>query len=196
MKKLHDIDLMEHADGEASSREVEDRLGEDPVARQKIEAVGELGELVRGHLELSADAVPSRRFDAIWREVDKAIERDATEAAPSPTQERAAAGGGVWRRMARWFDQYRGHIITGVVSAGAVATLALVLRTSGGEQGRSASGGGTDHMNTQAISYRPTEIESLDTPGGQGSVFNVKDDEDGSSTTVIWVTPEDTVEGI
>jgi len=41
---------------------------------------------------------------------------------------------------------------------------------------------------------QPAEIESLDTPGGTGTVFNLED-EDGS-TTVIWVTPEDTVEGI
>ena len=40
----------------------------------------------------------------------------------------------------------------------------------------------------------PAEIQSLDTPGGTGTVFNLED-EDGS-TTVIWVTPEDTVEGI
>ena len=36
--------------------------------------------------------------------------------------------------------------------------------------------------------------ESLDTPGGTGTVFNLNDDD--GSTTVIWVTPEDTVEGI
>ena len=33
-----------------------------------------------------------------------------------------------------------------------------------------------------------------DRPGGTGTVFNLED-EDGN-TTVIWVTPEDTVEGI
>jgi hypothetical protein len=44
------------------------------------------------------------------------------------------------------------------------------------------------------VVHRPAEIQDLDTPGGTGTVFNL-DDEDGS-TTVIWVTPEDTVEGI
>jgi hypothetical protein len=38
------------------------------------------------------------------------------------------------------------------------------------------------------------EIESLETPNGEGTVLNLED-EDGH-TTVIWVTPEDTVEDI
>jgi hypothetical protein len=37
-------------------------------------------------------------------------------------------------------------------------------------------------------------VESLDTPDGTGTVMNFED-EDGH-TTVIWVTPADTVEGI
>jgi hypothetical protein len=41
------------------------------------------------------------------------------------------------------------------------------------------------------VVHRPSEIEELDTPNGTGTVFNVAD-EDGS-TTVIWVTSNDTV---
>nr|MDQ3369309.1 hypothetical protein [Myxococcota bacterium] len=37
-------------------------------------------------------------------------------------------------------------------------------------------------------------VDSLDTPDGTGTVMNFED-EDGH-TTVIWVTPDDTVEGI
>ena len=60
------------------------------------------------------------------------------------------------------------------------------------EAGTQAPGHGP--IGASPAAYRPTEIESLDTPGGTGTVFNLVD-EDGS-TTVIWVTPEDTVEGI
>ena len=67
MKASRDIDLMALADGEADERELEDLL-RDPAARTKVEAVGELGDLVRGHLELSADAVPAKKFDALWAE--------------------------------------------------------------------------------------------------------------------------------
>jgi hypothetical protein len=175
--KNHDIELMEHADGE---RDHAERV-RDPVARAKVEAIGELGELVRGHLELSADAVPAARFEQIWDKVDK--ERVARARGRST---------GFWLAITSWFERYRGHVVTGVVSAGAVAALALVLRNPSGEPTTKSSGQSTGNLIN--VSYRPTEIESLDTPGGDSTVFNLED-EDGPAT-VIWVTPEDTVEGI
>lgn len=199
MKASHDIDLMALADGEADERELEELL-RDPLARRKVEAVGELGELVRGHLELSADALPAKKLDALWREIDKGIDRERESvAAPAAARaETSARPVGLLRRIGRWFDNHRSHIITGAVSAGGVAALALVLRGPGGDgklaghQRGSGNGGGMEI--TPAV-HRPAEIESLDTPGGTGTVFNLED-EDGGSTTVIWVTPEDTVEGI
>ena len=164
--KSHDIDLMQEADGEREG------VADDGDARAKVGAVRELGELVRGHLELSADAVPERKFDAMWREVDKAI-------APE-------SHAGVWARITRWFEQYRGHVITGMVSAGAVAALALLLRPA------SETSSGRAPIDVTPAAFRPTEIEELDTPGGTSNVFHLKD-EDGNST-VIWVTPQDTVE--
>ena len=189
MKPSHDVDLMALADGEVDERELEE-LMRDPLARGKVEAVGELGELVRGHLELSADALPQKKLDALWREIDKGIDRDRASVS-EPAKASAPAPAGVLRRIGRWFDHYRSHIITGAVSAGAVAALALVLRPGDDGQIGSPRGGTID---TAPVVHRPAEIEALDTPGGTGTVFNLED-EDGS-TTVIWVTPEDTVEGI
>ena len=189
----HDIDLMQHADGEL---ELDDRL-RDPDSRGKVEAIGELGELLRGHLELATDAVPAKRFGALWREIDKAIEAEATPGAVAAAAVEPASApaerAGVWRRVTRWFEHYRGHVITGMVSAGAVAALALVLRGPGE---RASPGQASPPIEATPAAYRPTEIESLDTPGGTGTVFHLKDDDDSGSTTVIWVTPEDTVEGI
>jgi hypothetical protein len=185
MKASRDIELMALADGEVEERELEDLL-RDPASRLKVEAVGELGELVRGHLELSTDAVPQKKFDALWREIDKGIERERVS---EPVKDSAPAPAGWLRRVGRWFDSYRGHVITGVVSAGAVAALALVLGPRSGD-GQLAGRGPVETMPV----VQPAEIQSLDTPGGTGTVFNLED-EDGS-TTVIWVTPEDTVEGI
>lgn len=178
MKKSHDIELMEHADGE---RDHADRLRE-PAAREKVDAIGELGELVRGHLELSADAVPAARFEQIWDKIDQAV----------ATPERAPSRG-LWFAIGSWFERYRGHVLTGVVSAGAVAALALVLRSPHTEE-TTARGTGGGQGGVIPVSYRPTEIESLDTPGADSTVINLQD-EDGPAT-VIWVTPEDTVEGI
>ena len=58
----------------------------DYTQRAKVTSDDEIGELMRGHLELSADAVPQKKFDALWREIDKGIER-ATKPPPAPPQE-------------------------------------------------------------------------------------------------------------
>ena len=179
---MNDAELMQRVDGEVEG-DIDDR--------GKADAIGELGELVRGHLEMSADAVPDKRFDAMWREIDKAIDRETEK--KSATQP-AQVAPGFWRKVGRWFDHYRGHLITGAVSAGAVAALALILRPGGSPEAPIATGGHTGSSAIMPAIYRPTEIEDLDTPGGTGTVFDLND-EDGS-TTVIWVTPNDTVEGI
>lgn len=204
MKAPHDSELMAFADGELDerqSRELEARMGRDAAIRSKVEGVTELGEAVRGHLELSADAVPQKKLDALWREIDKAIDRESPASDPVNKQATEPVSGGVWARIGRWFDRYRGHVLTGAVSAGAVAALALLLRnpaaTNGSASGHEGSGMAQTGQGTptqQMATYQPTEIESMDTPDGTGTVFNLED-EDGS-TTVIWVTPEDTVEGI
>ncbi len=165
-----DLELMEHADGELDDPELIVRLERDPDARARLEAIQELGDLVRGHLELSADAVHDARFAAMWRRVDAQL--------VAPT--------GLWARISGWFDRHRGHVITGVVSAGAVAALAIVLRPGNSELGASGA---------HAIEVRPgaqraaPEIDSLDTPGGSSTVISLNDDD--SNAAVIWVTPQD-----
>ena len=134
----------------------------DADGRAKVAAVHELGELVRGRLESAADAVPEVRLARMWGDIDKQLAR------PVPPG---------------WFERYRGYILTAAISAGAVAALALVLRGSPVAPPAAAI--------APAV-HRPSEIEELDTPNGTGNVFNVAD-EDGGSTTVIWVTSNDSV---
>lgn len=166
-----DLDLMEHADRQREVTGMTARLERDPEARAKLGAIRELGELVRGHLELAADDVPDAKFAAMWRRIDGQLVSPAA---------------GLWSRISAWFDRYRGHMITGVVSAGAVAALALVLRP-----GATDIAGAAGH----AIDLRPVaqraepEIDSLDTPGGSSTVIDVDDDD--SHATVIWVTAND-----
>jgi anti-sigma factor RsiW len=185
MATRDDIELMQLADDELAERDakaVSDRIASDVAARTKADALAEVDELVRGHLELSADNVSDRRFEAMWKEID------AATAAP-------AAAPGAWSRLLGWLDRHRGHFVTAAVSAGAVAALALILRP-----GSTHDDTTTQALRPGAIDVRPAsmrvapEIESLDTPDGEGTVLNLED-EDGH-TTVIWVTPEDTVEGI
>jgi hypothetical protein len=176
-----DLDLMEHADGEAET----DLTAE---GRAKVDALHEMGELVRGRLELAADDVPDARFASMWREIDKQIDLKKVEARTAAPV--VAESAGFLSRLGRWLDRYLSQIITGAVSAGAVATLALVLRGGGASSTHTSH----DPIDVRPVVHRPAEIEDLDTPEGTSTVFNL-DDEDGS-TTVIWVTPEDTVEGI
>lgn len=192
-----DIDLMQHADGELDPRSVasvEKRLAGDPDARTKAEALGEVSELVRGHVELAVDEVPEARFDRMWRAIDDATAAPVKRAARgrSRAESRAGQPTGVWAAFAGWFDRYRGHVITGAISAGAVAALALILRSGSGETQAPPSG---NAINVQPAALRMSpEIETLDTPNGEGTVLNIAD-EDGH-TTVIWVSTADTVEGI
>lgn len=165
-----DLELMEHADGELDDPELIARLERDPDARARLEAVQEIGELVRGHLELSADAVHDVRFAAMWRRIDDQL--------VAPT--------GLWARISGWFDRHRGHVLTGAVSAGAVAALALVLRPGNSELG--ASGAHAIEVRPVALRAAPA-IDSLDTPGGSSTVISLNDD-DGNAA-VIWVTPQD-----
>ncbi|MCX5747525.1 MAG: hypothetical protein NT062_34100 [Proteobacteria bacterium] len=186
MKPLHDIELMQHADGELALDEL------DELALAKIEALGHLREVVRGSAELAADEVPDAKFARMWGEIDKVLDNTRPVAVRAePHAPEAAEPRGFWRRLGGWLDRHRGHLITGVVSAGAVAAVALIVR--GGNDAQVASSGHT--FDVQPVSLRsPVEIESMDTPEGTGTVLNLED-EDGH-TTVIWVTPADTVEGI
>jgi anti-sigma factor RsiW len=174
-----DIELMQYADGELSDRDreaFEKHLEGDADARTKLESLGQVHEVIAGSLEHQADAVHDAKFAAMWREVDKAIDDQAPR--------------GVWAKIAAWLDRHRGHVFTGVASAGAVAAVALVIRSTSDETQPSNR---SLEVLPAAMRTAPV-VESLDTPDGSGTVMNFED-EDGH-TTVIWVTPADTVEGI
>jgi hypothetical protein len=199
-----DLELMRHADGEldeAADLEVEARLGREPAARSVVDGVEQLGELVRGHLELATDAVPDRRFDAMWREIDKQLDLAPAPAAVPVAVERAPsesimqplpAQASLWRRFTHWIDRKRGYVLTAAISAGAVAAITLIVEPGRHDLGVIAPT--AEPIDVRPVAHRPLELESLDTPGGTGTVMRLQD-EDGDAT-VIWVTPEDTVEGI
>jgi anti-sigma factor RsiW len=189
---------MQLVDGElppAEAAEVEAAIARDPALRSKADGVRELDELVRGHLELAADEAEPR-FANLWSQIEKRVEHDR---APTPVPARrksstidAAAPVGLFARIGRFFDRRRGYIVTAVVSAGAVAAVALVLRGRGDDR---VDGGGADPIPVvNVVDRRPPEVESLDTPEGSGTVFTIED-EDGNAA-VIWVEPSDEVEGL
>lgn len=196
-----DPEIMQLVDGELSRDEAaaaETAIARDPALRDKADGVRELNELVRGHLELSADAAEPR-FARVWEQIEKRLDH---ERAPMSAPVRASTSGAPttadgapasWLgRIGRFFDRRRAHIVTAVVSAGAVAAVALVLRGRGDDE---AAGGGRGTIPvTPVVEHRPPEVESLDTPDGSGTVFTLEDD-DGDAT-VIWVDSDDEVEGL
>lgn len=186
-----DVDLMMHVDGELEADEesaVAARMDE-PGARGKAAAVRELGELVRGHVELATDEAEPK-LSGMWAEISKRLDNEHAAARSSTSL--PVSSGGFLRAVGRWFERYRGHLLTGTVSAGAVAALALVLGPAEPEPSTGGTKSGTGGVTPTFVSA-PPEIESLDIPDGTGTVLTMEDEDGG--TAIIWVTPDD-VEGI
>jgi hypothetical protein len=177
--KPRDIDLMQHADGELPL----EGTTLDADARAKLGALRDLGEAVRGHLELRADeAAP--RLARMWEEIDKQLSFPAERV-------KAPARPGLWKRFATWLDDHRAHVLTGLVSAGAVAAIMLWLRPGGETVFMPENNGGSTPA---SFKRQAPQVESLDTPEGTPSVFTIEGEGDEGGSTVIMVTPDD-VEG-
>lgn len=207
MRPVRDTDLMQLADGELDAdqrAELEAAIAQDSDAEKKLEAIGQVGEIVRGHLELAADEAEPR-LAGMWAEIEKRIELDQKPvAAPVRRPTAAQPVPGLWGAVTRWIDTYRGHVLTGALSAGAVAAIALYLRPSPrvAEPPRSpqvaapAPGVAAPEVEPDVLpAHMPAEVESVDVTGGSSAVFTYEG-EDGEQTTVIWVTPDDITEGI
>lgn len=201
-----DMDLMLHHDGELAEGEaaaVEDRLAADPDARAKVQALGQVGEVVRTHVELAADeAEPA--LDALWSRIERGIsangaaEDSAVAAPPKPAPERSAERG-FFGAIAAWFDQHRGHFITGAVTAGAVAAVMLAMRPDPQVTERVVVRevpSAPAQLSTASVESTPPEVEHLEINDGSGTVLSLPGAEDESGATVIWLTPDETnVEG-
>lgn len=189
MTRLTDPDLMQLADGELSGedeRRAAAEVAAHPEAQARLDGVHELGELVRGHLELAADDVDDR-LAAMWREIDAGLDA-------APARRREPARPGLWARLSGWLDNHRGSVLTGLVSAGAVAAIMLWIRPAHDRViTRTVSiPAPPTHVVPASLGRQSPRVESLDTPGGTGTVFTFEDDDGG--TAVILVTPND-VEG-
>jgi anti-sigma factor RsiW len=209
MRPVRDIDLMQLADGEldaAERAELEALIARDPDAEKKVQAIGEVGEVVRGHLELAADDAEPRLAN-MWAEIEKRIELEGSAAratpAAAPVRRPTAAQPvpGLWGSVTRWIDTYRGHVLTGALSAGAVAAVALYLSPAPRvadrapvQQATAPAPTVTPEPEVQAA-HLPAEVESMDVTDGTSAVFTYEG-EDGEQTTVIWVTPDDITEGL
>lgn len=181
MSKPTSLDMMLAADGELAGA----TPPTGPEAEATAASVHELGELVRGHLELAADQAEPR-LAGLWDLVERRLDlADDAVAAPAPAAPPAPAS--IWSRAWTWLTGHRSHVITGFVSAGAVAALALALRPSSTPRVVVRTVAVPAIAPTAVLARTPPEVESLDVGDGTGTVFTI-DDEDGE-TAVIWVEP-------
>jgi hypothetical protein len=201
VSKVTDPDLMMLADGELDAAEasaLERAAGAN--GSLKVAAVREVGDLVRGHLELAADDA-DERLNGLWNLVERRLDNDKDEVAATKT-EATPASPGFWSRVVKWFDGHRAHLLTGALSAGAVAALAFVLREDPRVEVRFvdrpvvADKTPDAGANPMVLVATPPEVESLEVNGGTGTVFTIENDDGETETAVIWVTPDDVLEGI
>ena len=205
MSRPRDIDVMRYADGEltaAEARSLAEQIEADPEATAKLGALEQVGETVRTYLELAGDrAEADGRFDAMWSTIEQRV-ADQARASASPASvavparaAKAAASRGAWAAITAWFDSYRGHVITGAISAGAVAALIMFLRPSH-EVVRERTvmipaPAPVLEIVPANLPSTPPEVVELEVVNGSGTVFTMADEDGDGSAAVIWVTSDD-----
>ena len=185
MKRDQEELMMLH-DGELSEREAraaEERAAKSPEDRARLDAMEEMGELLRARMDLAMQEAPG--LDRLWSKIDARL----------PQEEET--GFFAWLTSAKWY------FATGAVAAAAGALLMLYLRPP-----RDKVVIQTKYVEVAAPAPAviasekvDAEVESLEVNGGTGTVFHIpKDDadDDDAPTTVIWVTrdepgPEDPI---
>lgn len=203
------MDLMAHHDGEMPADErdrLRETIADDATARAKLEALGQISELVRGEIESEVEGsleAPDP-FGAMWRRIERGIEAngvagEAAEpatAAPAKAKERP----GVLASIREWMERYRGQLVTGAVSAAAAGALVWFLRpphTSVEYVEVDSTSPENALVTPAALEPQPPEVENLEVYDGTGVVFTIPGEgEEDSTTAVIWLTPpENSVEG-
>ena len=227
---VSDMELMEQFDGECADGDDGADDGGDGIDRPKLTGLAHVAELVRGHLEMQAEQTPDFSND-LWSKIEArldgadAVRGSARTAITVEDRSHDSAGGGLakadlepsgslsqsWQAASKpgvwgWLAQHRAHFVTGMVSAGVVAAVALWLRPGAAPVNSTPTiavatatlavppvGNGSDSVMMPVVFKTPTEVEALDVTDGSGTVMTIAD-EDGE-TAVIWISPKD-VEGL
>jgi len=120
-------DLQRYFDGElvgTENQELAAHVEAEPELKAELAQLGLLRALVVESSAMRADAVPAARFEQVWSEVERAIERDARES-------RGARGPvSAWARVRQWLRAAR---IPLVAAAGAALVAIVIVRGFGVE---------------------------------------------------------------
>jgi len=120
-------DLSAYFDEELTSEQAEAvaaALAESPELRDEHAQLGLMGGALRAALEAEAQAVPAARFEQIWDEIDRAIERDAR------LQAEANRNASIWTRLWAALRPIR----VPVLAAAGAAALAIVILGRGADE--------------------------------------------------------------
>ncbi|MBL4636715.1 MAG: hypothetical protein JKY56_22890 [Kofleriaceae bacterium] len=205
-----DLDIMMFLDGELSGDEakrVEVFLDNDEEANTKAACLGQMTELVRGSMELAADAA-EEKLAGLWAGIESGIQSEKNLADVSGVSSEASAveadivpiGSAAIKaeeratqelvEKASWFGGWQSHIMTGAIVAAAVAVLMVATRSDKVEQATAARRitAPANQPITMPVVLKPQapEIEKLEVYNGSGTIMMVGGPDDSSA--VIWIT--------
>ncbi len=204
-KRYSDAELMLYADGEMSPDEakgVAAHLADDADARLKLESLRQVGEAVRTYAELETDRaeVEVPAFADMWSRIERRIhangqaERTATQpAAAAAARKRPGALATRWAAVRRWFEDHRGHVLTGAISAGVACALMLALGPTDNVIGGGGTGGRNPvpHPTLVKLLSQPPEVEDLEVYEGSGTILTIEPEgDDESGAAVIWISSD------
>jgi hypothetical protein len=160
-----------------------------------------VGEAVRTYVELETDRaeaeVPALADPAmLWSRIERRIKSngaspvEAVEPRPTRRHEKTSQPDGLWASVKRWFGEHRGHVLTGAVTAAAVAVLMVALRPGERVIERNVAGGGVVGGGTPAaLESQPPEVEDLEVHEGSGTILTIEPEGEGdSAAAVIWIS--------
>ncbi len=141
-------ELALHFDGEltgAEAHELAAQIDADPELREELDQLGIVQSLVQETLKRKAAQIPAARFEQIWDEIDRQLDR---ETATSP------ASGSFWTRV--WTALRPARIPMAAAAAAAAVTL-IVVSVTGSDSDKDVTGG----------SNNPGAVASVEEPAAE-----------------------------
>lgn len=203
MTKVTEEQLSAYFDGEldpAERAEVEQWLARDVAGRATLAELGVMRDAITVSLDAEAAKVPAARFEQIWDEIDRALDRETAAHQP------AAAVPSLWTRMLgvlrpAWLP---------VAAVAGVAAVAIVFVSGGAvtptNSPEVAASKPTPTIPAPALAAVPeaeavfpapdmheAEIERIEFGGKNGRIGTIEGKR--GTTTVIWVSDEDAAPG-